>query len=148
MEGIEVLAAGITIYAPSIILSVVLGWDLKLLVVLVGVLVISYTMIGGTKAVNVTQKQQMFIIFLGMFIAFGFILKRFPEGIGFSEALSIAGNSGKLDIINFEIDFNSRYTFWSGLTGGLFWHFPILELINHKCSAICLENLSKKVKWD
>lgn len=114
------LAAGITIYAPSIILSVVLGWDLKLLVVLVGVLVISYTMIGGTKAVNVTQKQQMFIIFLGMFIAFGFILKRFPEGIGFSEALSIAGNSGKLDIINFEIDFNSRYTFWSGLTGGLF----------------------------
>lgn len=114
------LAAGITIYAPSIILSVVLGWDLKLLVVLVGVLVISYTMIGGTKAVNVTQKQQMFIIFLGMFLAFGFILNRFPEGIGFSKALTIAGNAGKLNVIDFSIDLNSRYTFWSGLTGGLF----------------------------
>ena len=114
------LAAGITIYAPSIILSVVLGWDLKILVVLVGVLVISYTVIGGTKAVNVTQKQQMFIIFLGMFLAFGFILNRFPEGIGFSEALSIAGNAGKLNIIDFSIDLNNRYTFWSGLTGGLF----------------------------
>jgi len=114
------LAAGITIYAPSIILSVVLGWDLKILVVLVGVLVISYTMIGGTKAVNITQKQQMFIIFLGMFLAFGFILNRFPEGIGFSEALSIAGNAGKLNVIDFSIDLNNRYTFWSGLTGGLF----------------------------
>ncbi|MDC0514741.1 sodium:solute symporter [Flavobacteriaceae bacterium] len=114
------LAAGITIYAPSIILSVVLGWDLKILVVLVGVLVISYTMIGGTKAVNVTQKQQMFIIFLGMFLVFGFILNRFPEGIGFSEALSIAGNAGKLNVIDFSIDLNNRYTFWSGLTGGFF----------------------------
>ena len=114
------LAAGITIYAPSIILSVVLGWDLKLLVILVGLLVISYTMIGGTKAVNVTQKQQMFIIFLGMFVAFGFILNEFPEGIGFSEALSIAGNAGKLKVIDFSIDLNNRYTFWSGLTGGLF----------------------------
>ena len=107
------LAAGITIYAPSIILSVVLGWDLKILVLLVGVLVISYTMIGGTKAVNVTQKQQMFIIFLGMFLAFGFILNRFPEGIGFSKALSIAGNAGKLNVIDFSIDLKSRYNFWS-----------------------------------
>ena len=114
------LAAGITIYAPSIILSVVLGWDLKLLVVLVGIMVISYTVIGGTKAVNVTQKQQMFIIFLGMFIAFGFIINRFPEGIDFSKALTIAGKAGKLDVIDFSIDLNNRYTFWSGLTGGLF----------------------------
>jgi len=114
------LAAGITIYAPSIILSVVLGWDLKLLIVLVGIMVISYTVIGGTKAVNVTQKQQMFIIFLGMFIAFGFIINRFPEGIDFSKALTIAGKAGKLDVIDFSIDFNNRYTFLSGLTGGLF----------------------------
>jgi len=114
------LAAGITIYAPSIILSAVLGWDLKLLIVLVGIMVISYTVIGGTKAVNVTQKQQMFIIFLGMFIAFGFIINRFPEGIDFSKALTIAGKAGKLDVIDFSIDFNNRYTFLSGLTGGLF----------------------------
>lgn len=114
------LAAGITIYAPAIILSVVLGWDLKILVVLVGTLVITYTMIGGTKAVNVTQKQQMFIIFLGMFIAFGFIVYRFPEGIGFNEALQLAGKAGKLNVLDFSINLNSRYTFWSGLTGGLF----------------------------
>jgi len=114
------LAAGITIYAPAIILSVVLGWDLKVLVFLVGFLVITYTMIGGTKAVNVTQKQQMFIIFLGMFLAFGFILNRFPEGIGFSEALTLAGNAGKLNVLDFSFDLNSRYTFWSGITGGLF----------------------------
>ncbi len=114
------LAAGITIYAPSIILSVVLGWNLKLLVIIVGFLVISYTMIGGTKAVNVTQKQQMFVIFLGMFIVFGFVLNQFPKGINLSKALEIAGKYGKLNIIDFSLDLNNRYTFWSGLTGGLF----------------------------
>ena len=114
------LAAGITIYAPAIILSVVLGWDLKIMVFLVGALVITYTLIGGTKAVNVTQKQQIFVIFLGMFIAFGFILQRFPEGLSFSQALHIAGNAGKLNVLDFSLDLNSRYTFWSGLTGGLF----------------------------
>lgn len=114
------LAAGITIYAPAIILSVVLGWNLKLMVLFVGTLVITYTLVGGTKAVNVTQKQQMFVIFLGMFIAFGFILYRFPEGIFFSDALHIAGKAGKLEVLDFSIDLNSRYTFWSGLTGGLF----------------------------
>jgi SSS family transporter len=114
------LAAGITIYAPAIILSVVLGWDLKVMVFLVGALVITYTLIGGTKAVNVTQKQQIFVIFLGMFIAFGFILQRFPDGLSFSQALHIAGNAGKLNVLDFSLDLNSRYTFWSGLTGGLF----------------------------
>ncbi|MEK9613201.1 MAG: sodium:solute symporter [Flavobacteriaceae bacterium] len=114
------LAAGITIYAPAIVLSVVLGWNLKFLIVLVGVLVITYTMIGGTKAVNVTQKQQMFVIFLGMFLAFGFILKAFPPELGFSEALQIAGKAGKLEVLDFSVDLNSRFTFWSGLAGGLF----------------------------
>ncbi len=114
------LAAGITIYAPAIILSVVLGWDLKLMVLLVGTLVITYTLIGGTKAVNVTQKQQMFIIFLGMFIAFGYILKSFPKDIFISDALQIAGKAGKLDVLDFSLDPNNRYTFWSGLTGGFF----------------------------
>jgi len=114
------LAAGITIYAPAIILSVVLGWNLNVMVLLVGILVITYTFIGGTKAVNVTQKQQMFIIFLGMFMAFGFLLKSFPEGVSFFEALKISGKAGKLEILDFSIDPESRYTFWSGLTGGLF----------------------------
>ena len=114
------LAAGITIYAPAIILSVVLGWPLKPLILLIGLIVIFYTVIGGTAAVNVTQKLQMFIIFLGMIVAFGYIVKSFPEHIGFSKALSIAGKTGKLDVIDFSFDPNNRYTFWSGITGGLF----------------------------
>ena len=114
------LAAGITIYAPAIILSVVLGWPLKPLILLIGLIVIFYTVIGGTSAVNVTQKQQMFIIFFGMIIAFGYIVNSFPEQIGFSKALAIAGKTGKLDVIDFSLDPNNRYTFWSGVTGGLF----------------------------
>ena len=114
------LAAGITIYAPAIILSVVLGWPLKPLILFIGLIVIFYTVIGGTSAVNVTQKQQMFIILLGMMIAFGYIVNSFPEHIPFTKALEIAGKTGKLDIIDFSFDPNNRYTFWSGITGGLF----------------------------
>jgi SSS family transporter len=114
------LAAGITIYAPAIILSVVLGWPLRPLILLIGLVVIFYTVIGGTAAVNVTQKQQMFIIFFGMIIAFGYIINSFPEQIGFTKALEIAGKTGKLDIIDFSFDPTNRYTFWSGITGGLF----------------------------
>jgi len=114
------LAAGITIFAPSIILSAVLGWDLRTLNIIIGTLVIIYTVSGGTKAVSVTQKQQMFIIMTGMFIAFFFILGYLPEDIGFSKALKIAGASEKLNILDFSLDTKSRYTFWSGITGGLF----------------------------
>lgn len=114
------LAAGITIYAPAIILSVVLGWDLKMLIVIIGFLVIFYTMIGGTQAVSVTQKQQMFIIFLGMIAAFIFIVCALPENINFSNALELAGINEKLNVLDFSFDPNNRYTFWSGITGGLF----------------------------
>lgn len=114
------LAAGITIYAPAIILSTILGWDLYYLIVAIGVLVIIYTVSGGTKAVNVTQKQQMAVIMLGMFVAFYLILSYLPEGVGFVDSLKIAGASDKLNILDFSIDFKSRYTFWSGITGGLF----------------------------
>lgn len=114
------LAAGITIFAPSIILSAVLGWDLRTLNVLIGILVIIYTVSGGTKAVSVTHKQQMFIIMTGMFIAFFFILGYLPEDITFSKALKIAGASDKLNILDFSVNTTSRYTFWSGITGGLF----------------------------
>ncbi|MBU3026306.1 sodium:solute symporter [Zobellia galactanivorans] len=114
------LAAGITIFAPSIILSAVLGWDLRTLNIIIGVLVIIYTVSGGTKAVSVTQKQQMFIIMTGMFITFFFILGYLPADINFGKALKIAGASNKLDIVDFSFDTKSRYTFWSGITGGLF----------------------------
>ena len=114
------LAAGITIFAPSIILSAVLGWDLNTLNIILGILVIIYTVSGGTKAVNVTQKQQMFVIMLGMFIAFFFILGYLPTDLTFQKALKVAGASEKLNILNFDFDTDSRYTFWSGITGGMF----------------------------
>ncbi|GGW31875.1 sodium:solute symporter [Arenibacter certesii] len=114
------LSAGITIYAPSIILSAVLGWNLHTLNIIIGILVIIYTVTGGTKAVSVTQKQQMFIIMTGMFIAFFFILGFLPENITFNKALKIAGASDKLNILDFDFNTTSRYTFWSGITGGLF----------------------------
>ena len=114
------LAAGITIYAPAIILSVALGWDLKLLVILIGIMVIFYTLIGGTSAVNITQKQQMFIIIIGLMSAFWIALIKMPENIDFSKALKLAGYNQKLQVLDFSFDPNSRYTFWSGITGGLF----------------------------
>ncbi len=114
------LAAGITIFAPAIILSAVLGWNLIFLNILIGILVIIYTVSGGTNAVSVTQKQQMAVIFAGMFAAFFIILNYLPPDITFSNALDIAGASGKMDILDFSFDFDNRYTFWSGMIGGTF----------------------------
>lgn len=114
------LAAGITIYAPAIIFSVLLGWDLKLTCIIIGILVIIYTVTGGTKAVSVTQKGQMVIILSGMIIAFFIILGLLPENMNLSEALSLAGASGKTKALDFSLDFETRYTFWSGITGGFF----------------------------
>ena len=114
------LAAGITIYAPAIIMSLILKWPLYLLIIIIGSLVTFYTLIGGTKAVNVTQKQQMFVIFIGLFITIYYIFKGIPKEFSLNEVLEIAAANGKLDILNFDFDFKSRYTFWSGITGGLF----------------------------
>lgn len=114
------LAAGITIFAPSIILSAVLGWDLRVLNVVIGSLVIIYTVLGGTKAVSVTQKQQMFVIMSGMFIAFFMIFNFLPEDISFGKALKIASASGKMNILDFSFNLENRYTVWSGLIGGTF----------------------------
>ena len=114
------LAAGITIFAPSIILSTLLGIDLKILNFLVGFLVIVYTVTGGTKAVNITQKQQMFVIFLGLFFVFFFLIERYPENLTVSKFLEYSRSSEKFKILDFSIDPNNRYTFWSGITGGLF----------------------------
>lgn len=114
------LGAGITIFAPAIILSAVLGWNLTGLTILIGVLVIIYTVSGGTKAVSVTHKQQMAVILTGMIATFFIILHYLPENIGLSDALEIAGNSGKMKVLDFSFDFENRYTIWSGLIGGTF----------------------------
>lgn len=114
------LGTGITIYAPSIILSALLGWNLNMLNIIIGILVIVYTVTGGTKAVNVTQKQQMFVIMSGMFIIFFYILANLPHEVDFSNVLHIAGANGKMDILDFSYNPETRYTFWSGITGGFF----------------------------
>ena len=114
------LAAGITIFAPAIILSTIIGWDLRILIFTIGTLVIIYTVSGGTKAVSITQKHQMFVIMSGMVIAFVIILNSLPENINFNNALKLAGIGGKMEIVDFSFDIEKKYTFWSGITGGFF----------------------------
>ncbi|MDX5422374.1 MAG: sodium:solute symporter [Hymenobacteraceae bacterium] len=114
------LAAGITIYAPAIILSTMLGWSLTVTNLIIGVLVIFYTMSGGTKAVSVTQKQQMAVMMGGMIIAGIMVVSYLPENVGFGDAVAVAGKMGKMNVVDFSFDWDDRYNFWSGMTGGLF----------------------------
>ncbi|MDX6189098.1 sodium:solute symporter [Flavobacterium sp. Fl-318] len=114
------LGTGLTIYAPAIILSALLGWNLTFMNVIIGLLVIIYTFSGGTKAVNVTQKQQMFVIMTGMFITFFLILHYLPNDMTFSSAMHIAGANDKMNIVDFSFNPEEKYTFWSGITGGFF----------------------------
>ena len=114
------LAAGITIYAPAIILSSILGWSLELTILLIGVVVIFYTVLGGTKAVSVTQKQQMIVILSGMFIAGVVVVMELPDAVSFGDAIGIAGDLGKLQVIDTEFNLDDRYNIWSALLGGTF----------------------------
>ncbi len=114
------LGTGLTIYAPAIILSALLGWNITAMNIIIGFLVIIYTFSGGTKAVNVTQKQQMFVIMLGMFLTFILILHYLPDDMTFDNALHIAGANDKMNIVDFSFNPEERYTFWSGITGGFF----------------------------
>lgn len=114
------LAAGITIYAPAIILSALLGWRLNLTIWIAGGVVIAYTAFGGTKIVSITQRYQMLIIFVGMALAFIIAVHRLPEDLSFGGALSLAGKMGKLQAVDFSLDPDKRYTFWSGIFGGFF----------------------------
>ena len=114
------LAAGITIYAPAIILSTILGWPLRLTILGIGAVVIFYTVMGGTKAVSVTQKQQMVVILLGMILAAVLMVFRLPPEVSFNEALNVAGKMGKLEVVNFEFDIKERYNIWTGIFGSVF----------------------------
>ncbi len=114
------LAAGITIYAPAIILSSILGWSLTLTNLFIGVIVILYTMSGGTKAVSVTQKQQMAVMMGGMLLAGVMVVRYLPDNVSFGDAVAVAGKMGKMNIVDFSFDWDDRYNFWSGMTGGLF----------------------------
>ena len=114
------MGAGLTIYAPAIVLSVLLGWDLKWTIVALSILTISYTTFGGYKAVAQTQQFQMLVIFLGLFLTFIILLNSLPDGIGLSQSLAIAGQTGKMNLVDFKVDFSDRYNFWSGVIGGFF----------------------------
>jgi SSS family solute:Na+ symporter len=114
------LAAGITLYAPAIIVSSLLGWNLSATILLVGILVIAYTVSGGSPAVSLTQKHQMGVILLGMLAAFVMVVVYVSAEIPFPQALKVAGKMGRLEVINFSLDYHERYTIWSGLLGGFF----------------------------
>lgn len=119
------LSTGISIYAPSIILSSLLGWDIFLTNIVMGGLLIIYTVTGGARAVAYTQQLQFVIIFIGMFLAGYMIIHLLPEGIGFADALRVSGASGKMNVItsgtkNGHFDWNDKYNIWSGMIGGFF----------------------------
>ena len=114
------LAAGVTIYAPAIIISTVLGWPLDLVIVFTGLLVIVYTVTGGSEAVALTHKWQMAVISVGMVTAMVVLLLRLPDGLGFTGAAHVAGALGKLQAVDFSLDASRRYTVWTGVFGGLF----------------------------
>lgn len=114
------MAAGITLYAPSIILSTILGWPLEPTVLAIGAVVILYTVSGGASAVSQTQKQQMVVMMSGMVVAALVILWRLPANVGFGDAVEVAGTFGRLNVVSFDFNVQDRYNFWSGITGGFF----------------------------
>ena len=114
------LAAGITIYAPSIILSQILGWPLHPTIWGMGALVLIYIMLGGSRAVSVTQRQQMIVIMIGLLIAAVVVISRLPDQVSLGGAVRVAGALGRINPVSFELDFSTRYNFWSGIGGGFF----------------------------
>jgi Na+/proline symporter len=114
------LAAGITIYAPSIILSQILGWPLYPTIWGMGALVMLYVLLGGSRAVSVTQRQQMIVIMIGLVIAAAIVIHRLPEQVSVGGAVRLAGALGRINVVSFDLDFTTRYNFWSGLAGGFF----------------------------
>ena len=114
------LSNGLSLYAPALVLSAILGWNIQLTVWLIGGLMIAYTVSGGTRAVAVTQQGQVAVIFTGMVIAGYLLVHYLPAEVGFTDAMRVAGHEGKLNLIDFHFDPSDRYNFWSGMTGGLF----------------------------
>src|SRR5690606_15112591 len=114
------LSAGITLFAPAIILSTILEWSLIFTTLLIGILVIIYVTSGGTRAVSLTQRYQMTVIMTGM-ISAGFIAySLIPDHVSFDDTVQIAGELGKFNLVNIEFDLDDRYNIWSGLIGGTF----------------------------
>jgi SSS family solute:Na+ symporter len=114
------LGAGLTIYAPAIVLSTVMGWSLDATIVCSGLLVVLYTVAGGCDAVSLTQKYQIGVIFAGMLAAFVVLLSRLPAGLTFTDSLALAGGFHRINAVDFSLNADRRYTFWTGTLGGMF----------------------------
>ena len=114
------LGVGLALYAPAVVLSVILGWSERVTVLIMAGVVVSYAVPGGIKAVTWTDVQQMMLIFLGILGAFFAAVWLMPSDVSFGDALFLAGASGKLNAVDFSLDPNNRYTVWSGLIGGMF----------------------------
>jgi Na+/proline symporter len=114
------LALGLTLYASAVVLTVILGWPDRVTTLLIGGLVIVYTVSGGAKAVAWTDMQQMLIIFAGLFVALGTAICLLPEGVSLRDAVWLAGSAGKLNVVDLSFDWKNRYNIWSGLIGGMF----------------------------
>ncbi|GAB2953078.1 hypothetical protein GCM10027048_17870 [Hymenobacter coalescens] len=114
------LSNGLSLYAPALVLSAILGWNTTVTVCLLGAAIIGYTVSGGTRAVTVTQQGQVAVIFSGMAIAGYLLVHYLPAEVGFTDALHVAGNLGRLNLVDFHFSWTDRYNFWTGMTGGLF----------------------------
>ncbi|MGD0047417.1 MAG: sodium:solute symporter [Bryobacteraceae bacterium] len=114
------LSAGLTIYAPAIVLSVILGWPERATTLLMGATVVTYTVIGGIKAVTWSDVQQMGVIFLGLLIALVTVVVLLPHSVSFGDAVFLAGAAGRLNAVTTNFDWNDRFNIWSGLIGSTF----------------------------
>lgn len=114
------LAAGIGLYAPAVALAAVLGWSDRLITVLIGVLVITYTATGGIKALTWADVQQMTMIFVALVVSLVVVIHALPGDVSFADAVHLAGAAGRLNIVDLHFNLNDRYNLWSGLIGGAF----------------------------
>jgi Na+/proline symporter len=114
------LATAITIYAPAIVLSQILGWPLHPTIWVIGAVGVIYTVTGGTTAVSITQKHQMVVMLTGIVIAAIVVIARLPDDVSVGGAVKLAGALGHMEVVSFDLDFTSRYNFWSGIAGGFF----------------------------
>jgi len=114
------LAVGLSLYAPAIVLAVIFGWPDRITTLVMGALITIYTVTGGIKAVTWTDVQQMIIIFCGLVVAFFMIVHMLPRDVSFTDAVYLAGATGKLNAVDLKFDLNNRYNLWSGLIGGCF----------------------------
>ena len=146
------LAAGITIYAPAIVLSSILGWSLEALNLAIGIAVIIYTVAGGTSVVSQTQKQQMIIIFFGMMIATIILYNKLPSDLTFGDSVALAGVLGKMQIVDLDLDWSTRYNIWSGLAGDfsgfiLLWYRSVSSPKIFSWQKRCPESAWFIVQW-